>query len=101
MVIYFFGSFGTNFLMKLSIQASNFNSKFVSTSDLDLCLLTRVLTPNFNTMDLVKILRKNEKLHFYIVPVTLKVSSGKNMRGKDRGGEKWKTKILWAIKSFF
>jgi hypothetical protein len=32
-------------------------------SELELFLLTGVLTPNFNTMDLVKILEKNQKLH--------------------------------------
>jgi hypothetical protein len=32
-------------------------------SELELFLLTRVLTPNFNTMDLVKILKKIKKLH--------------------------------------
>jgi hypothetical protein len=32
-------------------------------SELELFLLMRVLTPNFNTMDLVKILEQNKKLH--------------------------------------
>jgi hypothetical protein len=32
-------------------------------SELELFLLTGVLTPNFNTMDLVKFLKKNQKLH--------------------------------------
>jgi hypothetical protein len=40
-------------------------------SELELFLLTGVLTPNFNTMDLVKILEKNKKLHIQIVAVTL------------------------------
>jgi hypothetical protein len=31
-------------------------------SELELFLLTEVLTPNFNTMDLVKILEQNQKL---------------------------------------
>jgi hypothetical protein len=51
-------------------------------SELELFLLTGVLTPNFNTMDLVKILEKNQKLHFQIVAVTLKVTSCKTMRKK-------------------
>jgi hypothetical protein len=42
-------------------------------NELELFLLTRVLTPNFNTMDLVKILEKNQKLYIQIVVVTLKV----------------------------
>jgi hypothetical protein len=46
----------------------------------------RVLTPNLNTMDLVKVLEKNQKLHIQIVAVTLKVTSckiiSKNKRWK-------------------
>jgi hypothetical protein len=59
----FFGSFAPHFQIKLSIHTSNFNSRFVSMSDLELFLLTGVLTPNFNTMDLIKILEKNKKHH--------------------------------------
>jgi hypothetical protein len=40
------------------------------------------LTPNFNTMDLVKILEKNQKLHIQIVAVTLKVTSCRTMSKK-------------------
>jgi hypothetical protein len=61
MVFFFFGSFAPHFQIKLSIHASNFNSKFVSMSELELFLLTGILTPNFNTTDLVKILEKNSK----------------------------------------
>jgi hypothetical protein len=57
----FWGSFAPHFQIKLSIHASNFNSKFVSMNELKLFLLTRILTPNFNTMDLVKILEKKSK----------------------------------------
>jgi hypothetical protein len=76
----FFGCFALHFQIKLSIHASNFNSRFVSMSELELFLLTGVLTPNFNTMDLVKILEKNQKLHIQIVAVTLKVMSCRTMR---------------------
>jgi hypothetical protein len=48
-------------------------------SELELFLLIGVLTPNFNTMDLVKILEKNQKLLICIIAVTLKVKSGKTM----------------------
>jgi hypothetical protein len=41
-----------------------------------------VLTPNFNTMDLVKILEKNQKLHIQIVSVTLKVMPYRTMSKK-------------------
>jgi hypothetical protein len=58
----FFGSFAHHFRIKLSIYGSNCNSRFVSISELELFLLTRVLTPNFNTVDLVKILEKYKKL---------------------------------------
>jgi hypothetical protein len=58
---FFFGSFVPHFQTKLSIHASNFNFRFVSMSELELFLLTGVLTPNFNTMDLVKFLLKKIK----------------------------------------
>jgi hypothetical protein len=78
----FFGSFAPHFQIKLSIHTSNFNSRFVSMSELELFLLTGVLTPNFNTMDLIKILEKNLKLHIQIVAVTLKVTSCRTMSKK-------------------
>jgi hypothetical protein len=51
-------------------------------SELELFLLIGVLTPNFNTMDLVKILEKNKKLHIQIIAVTLKVTSYRTMSTK-------------------
>jgi hypothetical protein len=48
----------------------------------ELFLLTGVLTPNFNTVDLVEILDKNQKLHIQIVAVTLMVTSCKTMSQK-------------------
>jgi hypothetical protein len=80
----FFGSFALHFQIKLSIHTSNFNSRFVSMSELELFLLTGVLTPNFNTMDLIKILEKNKKLHIQIVVVTLKVTSCRTMSTKEK-----------------
>jgi hypothetical protein len=47
----------------LSTHGSNLNSMFVNLSELKFFLLTGVLTENFNTMDLVKFLGKNQKLH--------------------------------------
>jgi hypothetical protein len=70
---FFLGSFALHFQIKLSIHASNFNSRFLSMSELELFLLTGDLTPNFNTMDLVKNLEKNQKLHIQIIAFTLKV----------------------------
>ena len=84
MVFSFFWVFCTSPLNQVSIHASNFNSIFISMSELELFLLTGVLTPNFNTMDLVKILEKNQKLHIQIVAVTLKVMSCKTMSKKKK-----------------
>jgi hypothetical protein len=69
----FFGSFAPHFQIELSIHGSNCNSIFVSMTELELFLLIGVLTPNFNIVDLVKILEKNQKLQIQIVAVTLKV----------------------------
>jgi hypothetical protein len=78
----FFGSFAPHFQIKLSIQASNLNSRFISMSELELFLLTGGL--DFNTMDLVKILEENQKLHIQIVAVTLKVMSCRTMSKKKK-----------------
>jgi hypothetical protein len=59
----FFGSFAPHFQIKLSIHGSNFNSIFVIMNELDLFFLMEVLTQNFNIVDLVKFLEKNQKLH--------------------------------------
>jgi hypothetical protein len=53
-------------------------------SELELFLLMGVLTPNFNIVDLVKILEKNQKLHIQIVVVTLKVTSCRTMSKKKK-----------------
>jgi hypothetical protein len=53
-------------------------------SELELFLLMGVLTPNFNTMYLVKILEKNQKLYIQIVVVTLKVMSCRTMSKKEK-----------------
>jgi hypothetical protein len=60
----FFGSFAPHFQIKLSTHGSNLNSMFVIMSELEFFLLTRVLTQNFNTMDLVKSSEKNQKSTF-------------------------------------
>jgi hypothetical protein len=77
-----FGSFAPHFQIKLSIYASNSNSRFVSMSEVELFLVMGVMTPNFNNMDLVKILGKNQELHIQIVLVTFKVTSCRRMRKK-------------------
>jgi hypothetical protein len=64
MSFFFFESFAPHFQIKLSIHGSNLNSRFVSMSELELFLLTRVLIPNFNTMDLIKFLEKIKNFTF-------------------------------------
>jgi hypothetical protein len=57
----FFGSFAHHFQIKWSTHGSILNSIFVIMSELELFLLMRVLTQNFNIVDLVKFLEKNSK----------------------------------------
>jgi hypothetical protein len=59
----FFGSFGPHFQIRLSTHDSNLISISVNMSELKFILLMGVLTQDFNTMDLVKFLEKNQKLH--------------------------------------
>jgi hypothetical protein len=59
----FSGSFAPHFQIKLNTHGSNLNSRFVIMSELEFLLLTRVLTQNFNTVDLVKFLEKSETSH--------------------------------------
>jgi hypothetical protein len=60
-----------------------------------------VLTPNFNTMDLVKILEKYQKLHIQIVVVTLKVTSCRTMSKKKRVKKSEKPRFYAQNKLFF
>jgi hypothetical protein len=60
---HFLGSFAPHFQIKLSTHGSNLNSIFVIMSELEFFFLTKVLTQNFNTVDLVNFLEKNQKLH--------------------------------------
>jgi hypothetical protein len=82
MVFSFFGVFCTHFQIKLSIHGSNLNSTFIFMSELEFFLLTGILTQNINTMDLVKFLQKNQKLHILIVAITLKVTPCRTMSKK-------------------
>jgi hypothetical protein len=69
-------------------------------SELELFLLTGVLTPNFNTVDLLNILKKNQKLHMQIVAVTLKVISCGTM-SKKRSEKSEKPRFYGQNKLFF
>jgi hypothetical protein len=57
---------------------------FVNMNELEFFLLMRVLTQNFNTMDLVKFLEKNQKIQIQITIVTLKMTSCKTMSKKKK-----------------
>jgi hypothetical protein len=70
-------------------------------SELELILLTGVLTPNFNTMDLIKILEKNKKLHIQIVAITLKVTSCITMSKKKKVKKSEKPRFYGQYKLFF
>jgi hypothetical protein len=60
---FFSESFVPHFQIKLGTHGSNLNSIFVIMIELKYLLLMRVLIQNFNTMDLIKTLEKNQKLH--------------------------------------
>jgi hypothetical protein len=70
-------------------------------SELELFLMTGVLTPNFNTMDLVKILEKKSKLHIQVVVITLKVTSYRTMSKKNKMKKSEKPRIYGQNKLFF
>jgi hypothetical protein len=70
-------------------------------SELELFLLRGVLTPNFNTVDLVKFIEKNQKLHIQIVAVTLKVMSCKTMSKKKKVKKSEKPRFYGQNKLFF
>jgi hypothetical protein len=70
-------------------------------SELELFLLTGVLTPNFNTVDLIKFLEKNQKLHIQIIAVTLKVTSCRTMSKKKKVKKSEKPTFYGQNKLFF
>jgi hypothetical protein len=70
-------------------------------SELELFLLIGVLTPNFNTMDVVKILEKDQKLQIQNVAVTLKVTSGRTMSKTKKVKKSEKPRFYGQNKLFF
>jgi hypothetical protein len=70
-------------------------------SELELFLLMGVLTPNFNTMDLVKNLEKNQKIHIQIVAVILQVTSCRTMSKKKSEKKVKNQDFLGKNKLFF
>jgi hypothetical protein len=63
--------------------------------------MPQISTPNFNTMDLVKILEKNQKLHIQIIAVTLKVTSFRTMSIKKKVKKSEKPRFYGQNKLFF
>jgi hypothetical protein len=61
---FLFGSFAPHFQIKLSTHGSNLNSMSVIMSELEFFLLIGVLTQNFNNVDLVNFLEKNQNFTF-------------------------------------
>jgi hypothetical protein len=86
----FFVSFAPHFQIKLSTHGSNLKSTFVIMSELKVLFVDRVLTQNFNIVDLVKFLEKNRKLHILNIAVTLKVMSCRTMSKKNKSEKKVK-----------
>jgi hypothetical protein len=70
-------------------------------TELELFLLTGVFTPNFNTMDLVKILEKNEKLHIQILAVTFEDDVMQNHEQKKQVKKSEKPRFYGQNKLFF
>jgi hypothetical protein len=97
----FFGSFASHFQIQLGTHGSNLNSTFITMSGLKFFLLTEVLSQNFNTMDLVKFLGKNKKLHILIVAVTLKVTSYRTMSKKKKVKKSEKPRFYGQNERFF
>jgi hypothetical protein len=69
-------------------------------NELELFLLTGILTPNFNTVDLVKIVEKKSKLHIQILAVPLKVTSCRTM-SKKKSEKKVKTQAFMGKTNYF
>jgi hypothetical protein len=61
MVFSLFWIFCTSLPIKLNTHGSNLNSKFVIRNELEFFLLIKVLTQNFNFVDLVKFLEIKSK----------------------------------------
>jgi hypothetical protein len=82
MLFSFFWVFCNSLPNQVGTHDSSFNSIFAIMSELKFFFLMGVLTQNFNTMDLVKFLEKNQKIHIYIITVTFKVTSCRTMSKK-------------------
>jgi hypothetical protein len=74
-----FGSFARHLENKLSTCGPNLNFKLVCVSDIEFFCLKRILTQNFNIVDLVNFFEKIKKIHIQILVVTLKMTSCKTM----------------------
>jgi hypothetical protein len=77
--ILIFGYFERHLENKLSTCGPNLNFKLVCVSDIEFFCLKRILTQNFNIVDLVNFFEKIKKIHIQILVVTLKMTSCKTM----------------------
>src|SRR5450759_2402944 len=101
MVFSFFWVFCTSLPNQVKHTCPKFQLQIFKYELARIILLMGVLTPNFNTMDLVKILEKNKKLHIQIVVVTLKVTSCRTMSKKKRSEKSEKPRFYGQNKLFF
>jgi hypothetical protein len=70
-------------------------------SELKFFLLTRILTQNFNSVDIVKFLEKNKKIHIQTLEVTLKMASCTTMIIKKRKLKKVENQDSMGKNNFF
>jgi hypothetical protein len=101
MVFSFFWVFCTSLPNQVEHTCLKFQLQICKYEWARIILVDGVLTPNFNTMDLVKILENNQKLHIQIVAVTLKVTSCKTMSKKKKWKKVKKPRFYGQNKLFF
>jgi hypothetical protein len=65
-------------------------------SELKFILLMRVLSENFNTIDLVKFLEKNQKIYILIIAITLKVTSCRTIHEQKKKVKKSEKPIFYG-----
>ena len=71
---------------------------FVTMSELEFFLLTKVLIQSFNTMDLVKFLERNQKLHIWTITITSMGTSCKTMSIIKKVEKNEKPRLYWQNK---
>jgi hypothetical protein len=97
----FIGSFAPHFQIKLSIHASNFNSIFVSMSELELFLLTGGLDSKLQHYGPYKNSRKNSKTSHSNRSGHIEGDVMQNHEKKKKGGKSEKPRFYGQNKQFF